>query len=186
MPPSQGRHRLRSGDPAEGMGQAEAASRHGSARAVSTAASAEIASRGALDVLRTGIKDSGIRFQLAYFRPASGRRALDMPRRTCGKRPGRATAFWISSASRARRSTSGPDSPRGVEPRNPEPRNLGTSEPRNPLAVSLATCAALPLPSHCWPQHPAARPRPRLRRPLRQRRLRRGRIWRRSSSIGRR
>jgi type I restriction enzyme R subunit len=28
--------------------------------------------RGALDVLRQGIKDSGCKFRLAYFRPASG------------------------------------------------------------------------------------------------------------------
>jgi type I restriction enzyme R subunit len=33
---------------------------------------AEIARRGALDVLRNGIKDSGCKFRLAYFRPASG------------------------------------------------------------------------------------------------------------------
>jgi len=33
---------------------------------------AEIERRGALDVLRNGIKDSGCKFQLAYFRPASG------------------------------------------------------------------------------------------------------------------
>jgi type I restriction enzyme, R subunit len=33
---------------------------------------AEIERRGALDVLRKGIKDSGCKFQLAYFRPASG------------------------------------------------------------------------------------------------------------------
>ncbi len=33
---------------------------------------AEIERRGALDVLRTGIKDSGCKFRLAYFRPASG------------------------------------------------------------------------------------------------------------------
>src|SRR2546425_2715195 len=33
---------------------------------------AEIARRGALDVLRTGLKDSGCKFRLAYFRPASG------------------------------------------------------------------------------------------------------------------
>jgi type I restriction enzyme, R subunit len=33
---------------------------------------AEIQSRGALDVLRNGIKDSGVKFRLAYFRPASG------------------------------------------------------------------------------------------------------------------
>lgn len=32
----------------------------------------EISRRGALDVLRNGLKDSGIKFQLAYFRPASG------------------------------------------------------------------------------------------------------------------
>jgi type I restriction enzyme R subunit len=32
----------------------------------------EIARRGTLDVLRNGIKDSGVRFRLAYFRPASG------------------------------------------------------------------------------------------------------------------
>jgi len=34
--------------------------------------SAEIARRGALDVLRNGIKDMGCKFRLAYFRPASG------------------------------------------------------------------------------------------------------------------
>lgn len=33
---------------------------------------AEIQRRGALDVLRNGIKDSGCKFRLAYFRPASG------------------------------------------------------------------------------------------------------------------
>ncbi len=33
---------------------------------------AEIERRGALDVLRHGIKDSGCKFELAYFRPASG------------------------------------------------------------------------------------------------------------------
>ena len=33
---------------------------------------AEIERRGALDVLRQGIKDSGCKFHLAYFRPASG------------------------------------------------------------------------------------------------------------------
>ena len=32
----------------------------------------EIGRRGALDVLRTGIRDMGCKFQLAYFRPASG------------------------------------------------------------------------------------------------------------------
>ena len=31
----------------------------------------EIGRRGALDVLRTGIRDMGCKFQLAYFRPAS-------------------------------------------------------------------------------------------------------------------
>lgn len=34
--------------------------------------SLEIERRGALDVLRNGIKDSGCKFKLAYFRPASG------------------------------------------------------------------------------------------------------------------
>ena len=34
--------------------------------------STEIRNRGALDVLRTGIKDMGCRFRLAYFHPASG------------------------------------------------------------------------------------------------------------------
>ena len=34
--------------------------------------SSEIERRGALDVLRIGIKDSGCKFRLAYFRPASG------------------------------------------------------------------------------------------------------------------
>jgi type I restriction enzyme, R subunit len=33
---------------------------------------AEIERRGALDVLRNGVKDSGCKFRLAYFRPASG------------------------------------------------------------------------------------------------------------------
>jgi Type I restriction enzyme R protein N terminus (HSDR_N). len=33
---------------------------------------AEIERRGALDVLRNGVKDSGRKFQLAWFRPASG------------------------------------------------------------------------------------------------------------------
>ena len=32
----------------------------------------EIERRGALDVLRNGIRDSGVKFQLAYFHPASG------------------------------------------------------------------------------------------------------------------
>ena len=32
----------------------------------------EIVHRGALDVLRSGVKDMGCRFQLAYFRPSSG------------------------------------------------------------------------------------------------------------------
>jgi hypothetical protein len=34
--------------------------------------SREIGRRGALDVLRNGVKDSGCAFRLAYFRPASG------------------------------------------------------------------------------------------------------------------
>lgn len=34
--------------------------------------SAEIERRGALDVLRNGVKDSGCKFRLAYFRPSSG------------------------------------------------------------------------------------------------------------------
>ncbi len=34
--------------------------------------SREIGRRGALDVLRNGVKDSGCKFQLAYFQPASG------------------------------------------------------------------------------------------------------------------
>ena len=34
--------------------------------------SREIARRGALDVLRNGVKDSGCKFRLAFFRPASG------------------------------------------------------------------------------------------------------------------
>src|SRR3990172_3001769 len=33
--------------------------------------SSEIGRRGTLDVLRNGIKDSGCKFRLAYFRPAS-------------------------------------------------------------------------------------------------------------------
>ncbi len=35
-------------------------------------AASEIGRRGALDVLRGGLKDSGVKFRLAYFRPASG------------------------------------------------------------------------------------------------------------------
>jgi type I restriction enzyme R subunit len=34
--------------------------------------SSEIAKRGTLDVLRKGVKDSGCKFQLAFFRPATG------------------------------------------------------------------------------------------------------------------
>ena len=34
--------------------------------------SREIARRGALDVLRNRVRDSGCKFRLAYFRPASG------------------------------------------------------------------------------------------------------------------
>jgi type I restriction enzyme R subunit len=34
--------------------------------------SSEVAKRGTLDVLRQGVRDSGCKFQLAYFRPASG------------------------------------------------------------------------------------------------------------------
>ena len=34
--------------------------------------SSEIERRGSLDVLRNGVKDSGVKFQLAYFRPSSG------------------------------------------------------------------------------------------------------------------
>ena len=34
--------------------------------------SREIGRRGALDILRNGIKDSGCKFRLAYFRPSSG------------------------------------------------------------------------------------------------------------------
>lgn len=34
--------------------------------------SAETSRRGALDVLLNGLKDSGCKFRLAYFRPASG------------------------------------------------------------------------------------------------------------------
>ena len=34
--------------------------------------SREIARRGALDVLRNGVRDSGCKFRLAYFQPASG------------------------------------------------------------------------------------------------------------------
>ncbi len=33
---------------------------------------AEVERRGTLDVLRNGLKDSGVKFRLAYFRPASG------------------------------------------------------------------------------------------------------------------
>ena len=35
--------------------------------------SRELDRRGALDVLRTGVRDAGCKFMLAYFRPASGR-----------------------------------------------------------------------------------------------------------------
>ncbi len=37
-----------------------------------TRLSSEIAKRGALDVLRNGVRDMGCRFRLAYFRPSSG------------------------------------------------------------------------------------------------------------------
>src|SRR2546425_532594 len=41
---------------------------------------AEIERRGALDVLRNGLKDSGCKFRLAYFRPASGLNEETRPR----------------------------------------------------------------------------------------------------------
>ena len=43
---------------------------------------AEIRQRGALDVLRNGIRDCGCKFQLAYFRPASG--LNEETQRLCG------------------------------------------------------------------------------------------------------
>jgi type I restriction enzyme, R subunit len=49
------------------MEEVGTAPRRGGARAVPQAPGI-----GALDVLRSGIKDSGVKFQLAYFRPASG------------------------------------------------------------------------------------------------------------------
>jgi type I restriction enzyme R subunit len=50
-----------------------------------TRLAAEIKWRGALDVLRNGIKDSGCSFQLAFFRPASGlmRRPVGSTKQTC-------------------------------------------------------------------------------------------------------
>ena len=54
------------------MGEAQAASRRRRQRTFLQRLAAEIEQRGALDVLRNGIKDSGCKFQLAYFRPASG------------------------------------------------------------------------------------------------------------------
>jgi hypothetical protein len=45
----------------------------------------EIERRGAIDVLRNGVKDSGCKFRVAYFRPASGstRKRGACMRRTC-------------------------------------------------------------------------------------------------------
>ena len=56
----------------ERMAEARAAPRRGGEGAVSEASRLEIERRGALDVLRNGLKDSGCKFRLAYFRPASG------------------------------------------------------------------------------------------------------------------
>jgi hypothetical protein len=56
----------------------------------------EIERRGALDVLRQGIKDSGCKFQLAYFRPASStRRRVACTRRT--------SSPWCASSAIVRR-----------------------------------------------------------------------------------
>ena len=55
-----------------GVGEAQA--QHGAdvkAKFLERLAS-EIDKRGTLDVLRKGIKDSGCKFQLAYFRPSTG------------------------------------------------------------------------------------------------------------------
>jgi type I restriction enzyme R subunit len=41
-----------------------------------TRLASEIERRGALDVLRNGVKDSGVKFALAYFRPSSGLNVL--------------------------------------------------------------------------------------------------------------
>jgi type I restriction enzyme, R subunit len=52
--------------------EARAAPRRGVREQFLKRLAAEIERRGALDVLRNGIKDSGCKFRLAYFRPASG------------------------------------------------------------------------------------------------------------------
>ena len=62
----------------------------------------EIERRGALDVLRKGIKDSGCKFQLAYFRPASG---LNEETRGC-TRPISSPSCASSTTARATRTAS--------------------------------------------------------------------------------
>src|SRR5947208_15533707 len=54
------------------MAEAFAAPRTGVREQFLKRLASEIERRGALDVLRNGIKDSGVKFQLAYFKPASG------------------------------------------------------------------------------------------------------------------
>ena len=76
----------------------------------------EIERRGALDVLRKGVKDSGCKFQLAYFRPASGLNEGDpaAPRREplLGRAPASTTAPRRSRAWTWRSSSTGsPSSP---------------------------------------------------------------------------
>ena len=73
LPPPARRRGLRPRHAAQGVEEARAAPRRGGARSSSSKRlAAEIERRGALDVLRNGIKDSGCKFRLAYFRPASG------------------------------------------------------------------------------------------------------------------
>ena len=72
LPDPDRRHRLPLGHAAEGVGEARAAPRRRREARFLARLSREIARRGALDVLRNGVKDSGCKFRLAYFRPASG------------------------------------------------------------------------------------------------------------------
>ncbi len=66
------RSRLHPRHPAQGMGKAQGAPRREVKERFLKSLSREIERRGALDVLRNGIKDAGCKFHLAYFRPASG------------------------------------------------------------------------------------------------------------------
>ena len=72
----------------------------------------EIGRRGALDVLRTGIRDMGCKFQLAYFRPASG-----LNEET--KRLHSANLFSVSPAASLQREEQQEPRPRALPERRP-------------------------------------------------------------------